>query len=62
MAAMASCPSGSMPIDDPSLVDDAATGMIHMMAEVPGPGTYRLFLQFQVEGIVHTATFTATLV
>ena len=62
MAAMASCPSGSMPIDDPSLVDDAATGMIHMMAEVPGPGTYRLFLQFQVDGVVHTATFTAVLV
>jgi hypothetical protein len=25
---------------------------------VPGPGTYRMYLDFQVDGLVHAAEFT----
>lgn len=38
--------------------DDSMPGMLHFMTEVPGAGTYRLFLQFSVEGKVRLATFT----
>jgi hypothetical protein len=31
---------------------------LKFMAEFPAPGTYRLFLQFQTGGRVHTAAFT----
>ena len=30
------------------------------MAEAPTPGRYLLYLDFQVDGQVHTATFTTT--
>jgi hypothetical protein len=33
---------------------------IAFMAQVPSPGRYLLYLDFQVEGQVHTATFTVT--
>ena len=33
--------------------------MLHFMTEVPGPGTYRLFLQFKADGALNLATFTA---
>jgi len=33
---------------------------IELFAEVPSTGTYRLFLDFQHDGVVHTAAFTAT--
>jgi hypothetical protein len=33
---------------------------LKFMAEFPGPGTYRLFLQFQTGGRGHTAAFTET--
>ena len=61
MAAMHVCPDGGMPVDDPAALDDAKMGMIHFMAEVPNTGTYRLFLQFQVDGKVHTAPMTAVI-
>ena len=31
---------------------------LRFMAELPTAGRYRLFLQFQVDGAVHTAAFT----
>ena len=44
---------------------DAAPGsmagpFIEFAASVPSTATYRLFLQFQLEGEVHTAEFTAS--
>lgn len=43
----------------PSPSDD--TGRIVMETTFPSPGTYRLFLQFQDAGVVHTAAFTITI-
>lgn len=38
----------------------AMPGMVHFDAEFPaGAGTYRLFLQFKADGVVHTVPFTA---
>ena len=59
MAAMNACPAGRMPIIDSGAADDANVGMMHFMTEVPGAGTYRLFLQFQTDGVLHTVGFTA---
>ena len=56
---MDACPEGEMPVNDPYAQEDAAMGMMHFMTEVPGAGTYRFFLQFQYEGVVHTGMFTA---
>ena len=33
---------------------------IAFMAEIPTPGRYLLYLDFQIDGQVHTATFTTT--
>ena len=41
------------PADDPAGGSDVA-----FAAEVPSAGTYRLFLDFQVDGVVRTAEFT----
>lgn len=38
--------------------DEAKGGPIKFMVEYPSAGSYRLFLQFQHEGRVHTAAFT----
>lgn len=38
--------------------EDDAPGTIPFMAEFPSPGRYRLFLQFQTGGTVHTAPLT----
>ena len=59
MSSMNACGEGSMPVNDPGAAADAAMGMMHFMTEVPGAGTYRLFLQFQVDGTLHTVPFTA---
>ena len=40
--------------------EDRAAGAITFDAELHEPGTYRLFLQFQIRGRVHTAAFTQT--
>jgi hypothetical protein len=40
--------------------EDRAGGAITFDAELHEPGTYRLFLQFQTRGRVHTAAFTQT--
>jgi hypothetical protein len=37
---------------------DAAVGEIVFHASLPSAGRYRLFLQFKVRGVVHTAPFT----
>ena len=37
---------------------DAKTGEIVFHTELPSAGSYRLFLQFKVDGVVHTAPFT----
>ncbi len=37
---------------------DLAAGTITFDAELPKPGSYRLFVQFQTGGRVHTAAFT----
>ncbi|MDM4720916.1 hypothetical protein QTQ03_15435 [Micromonospora sp. WMMA1363] len=42
---------------EPELVD----GAVRFWVTVPGPGTYRLFLDFQVAGVVRTAEFTLDL-
>lgn len=39
---------------------DPASGAITFGTELPRPGSYRLFLQFQTEGHVHTVAFTQT--
>lgn len=39
-------------------VDDVDDGRIAFEATFPSAGTYRLFLQFQIGGRVHTAAFT----
>lgn len=59
MAAMSACTNGGMPVSDPDAVKESETGNLHFMTEVPGPGEYRLFLQFQVDGVIHLAAFTA---
>ncbi|HEY0696681.1 MAG TPA: hypothetical protein VGD43_02600, partial [Micromonospora sp.] len=41
---------------EPQLTD----GAVKFWLTVPGPGRYRLFLDFQVAGVVHTAEFTMT--
>jgi hypothetical protein len=40
--------------------EDRASGAISFDVELEEPGTYRLFLQFQIRGRVHTAAFTQT--
>lgn len=35
-------------------------GKVKFWAAIPGPGTYRMYLDFQVAGAVHTAEFTLT--
>jgi hypothetical protein len=40
--------------------EDRASGAITFDTELHQPGTYRLFLQFQTHGRVHTAAFTQT--
>jgi hypothetical protein len=40
--------------------EDRTGGAITFNAELHEPGTYRLFLQFQTRGRVHTAAFTQT--
>lgn len=37
---------------------DAETGEIVFHTKLPSAGRYRLFLQFKIDGIVHTAAFT----
>ena len=37
---------------------DAKVGEIVFHTELPSAGSYRLFLQFKVDGVVHTAPFT----
>ena len=37
---------------------DAEVGEIVFHTELPSAGRYRLFLQFKVDGVVHTAPFT----
>ncbi len=37
---------------------DANVGEIVFHSDLPSPGRYRLFLQFKVDGVVHTAPFT----
>ncbi|MFL5845979.1 MAG: hypothetical protein ACJ762_14925 [Solirubrobacteraceae bacterium] len=37
---------------------ESAGGPIRFMVDYPSAGRYRLFLQFQHEGVVHTAAFT----
>ena len=39
---------------EPGLVDGAAKFWV----AAPSTGTYRMFLNFQVDGVVHTAGFT----
>jgi hypothetical protein len=41
--------------------EDRATGAITFDTELHAPGAYRLFLQFQTNGRVHTAAFTQTI-
>ena len=45
------------PMDDPAGVSGPE---VAFMAEAPSPGRYLLYLDFQVDGRVHTATFTTT--
>ncbi len=45
------------PMDDPT---GKAGPEVAFMAETPTPGRYLLYLDFQVDGRVHTATFTTT--
>jgi hypothetical protein len=40
--------------------EDRASGVITFDVELDEPGTYRLFLQFQTRGRVHTVAFTQT--
>jgi len=40
--------------------EDRASGAISFDVELEEPGTYRLFLQFQIRGRVHTVAFTQT--
>jgi hypothetical protein len=40
--------------------EDRAGGAITFDVELDDPGAYRLFLQFQTNGRVHTAAFTQT--
>jgi hypothetical protein len=40
--------------------EDLASGAITFDSELPRRGTYRLFLQFQTHGTVHTVAFTQT--
>jgi hypothetical protein len=37
---------------------DQPAGQVSFAADFVSAGSYRLFLQFQVAGIVHTAAFT----
>jgi len=37
---------------------DGAPGEISFDTDLPSAGRYRLFLQFKVDGVVHTAPFT----
>jgi hypothetical protein len=37
---------------------DAKVGEIVFHTQLPSAGNYRLFLQFKVDGVVHTAPFT----
>lgn len=39
---------------------DRSNGLIRFSTDLPTAATYRLFLQFQTHGIVHTAAFTET--
>jgi len=39
-------------------VDGAPGSAVAFDAEVPSTGTYRLFFDFQVDGVVRTADFT----
>jgi hypothetical protein len=39
---------------------DRSSGVITFDTELSQPGTYRLFLQFQTDGRVHTVAFTQT--
>lgn len=61
MTAMTACTNGGMPLTDPEALEEAAKGNLHFMTEVPGSGDYRLFLQFQVDGVIHLAAFTANI-
>jgi hypothetical protein len=61
-----SAPAGDMADPDAATMGDMEStmadmpGMVHFDAEFPaGAGTYRLFLQFQVDGKLHTIPFTA---
>ena len=45
------------PMDDPA---GKSGPKVAFMAETPTPGRYLLYLDFQVDGRVHTATFTTT--
>jgi len=45
------------PMDDPARASNPA---VAFMAQAPTPGRYLLYLDFQVDGQVHTATFTTT--
>ena len=40
------------------MVDPSGDEDIAFEITYPGPGTYRLFLQYSVEGVVRTAAFT----
>jgi hypothetical protein len=40
--------------------ESLADGAITFDAELDEPGRYRLFVQFQIAGRVHTVTFTQT--
>jgi hypothetical protein len=38
-------------------LDDEPAGPVRFAMEVPSAGTYALFFDFQVDGVVHTARF-----
>ena len=42
------------------MADQAARSQVAFMAQAPTPGRYLLYLDFQIDGQVHTATFTIT--
>ncbi|MFM7088572.1 MAG: hypothetical protein ACKOW9_03510 [Candidatus Paceibacterota bacterium] len=42
--------------------ESAMESMLHFMTEVPGPGKYRLFLQFKVDGVINLAALTADVI
>ena len=46
------------PTSTSTRLDDVAAGPVAFAVELPRPARYRLFLDFQHDGVVHTAAFT----